>query len=82
MCDIEIKEYGEDWVRNAICLARMYGVSECLSPLPYLPLDEVAAIVTNWTNEFTKAGQYTEKETDIVNFFEQKISKIQQGKNR
>ena len=75
MCDTEIKVYGEDWVRNAICFARMYGVSECLSPLPVISFDDVADMVTSWTNEFMKAGQYTEAEPDILNFFEQKIRK-------
>lgn len=63
----------KNWVKIAICLARMYGVGECLRPLPNIPLDEMADIVIEWTDEYIKSGWNLSNGGDIVDFFEMKI---------
>lgn len=73
MDDTEIKMYEKNWVKIAICLARMYGEGECLRPLPNIPLDEMADIVIEWTDEYIKSGWNLSNGGDIVDFFEMKI---------
>ena len=79
MDDTEIKMYEKNWVKIAICLARMYGVGECLRPLPNIPLDEIADMVIDWTDEYIKAGRNLSDGSDIADFFEIKIKNLDYG---
>ncbi len=75
----EIKMYEKNWVKIAICLARMYGVGECLRPLPNIPLDEIADMVIDWTDEYINAGRNLSDGSDILDFFEIKIKNLDYG---
>lgn len=79
MVDTEIKMYEKNWVKIAICIARMYGVSECLSTLPNIPLDEIADMVIDWTDEYIENGRNLGDGNDIVDFFETKIKNLDYG---
>lgn len=54
-------------LETAIIFARMYGVKETLEPLPYAANEQIAAMVTEWAEEYLNTGA-----EDMVSFFEEK----------
>lgn len=55
----------------AISLARMYGISECLNDIPFVPQGKMNDMIVGWAEEYVKNG-----ENDLVEFFEYKIKDI------
>jgi len=65
----------KEWTDAAIILARMYGVAETLNPLPCRSQTEVVELITGWAAEYIEFKE-TDKETDILPFFERKIKEL------
>lgn len=58
-------------VDTAVNLARLYGIAETLEPLPHISNDAVTEKLLTWTREYLSS-----KETDLVQFFKEKITEL------
>lgn len=61
----------EKYTKTITSFARMYGVAETLTDLPFRTQEETYLLFSTWAKEYLK-----EPDTDMVAFFEKKIGEV------